>query len=166
MMPYAANGVVSQAVIDGGIEITDAQYLEAINGMMAGWVVTIDGGFHVGPIVPSEPEPEPPTEAEILAAQSLKLQGFTQLAAAQKTALTNRIGTINDAIEFEEATAEEIAELPIRQAQLTEWKRYAIYLGRVTTQAGWYATVEWPVQPAAGMDLTVSAVSRTTDQTS
>lgn len=93
----------------------------------------------------------------ILAAQSLKLQGFTQLAAAQKTALINRIGTINDAIEFEEATAEEIAELPIRQAQLTEWKRYAIYLGRVTTQEGWYAVVEWPTQPFQGMDLTVSA---------
>lgn len=101
----------------------------------------------------------PPTEAEILAAQSLKLQGFTQLAAAQKTALTNRIGTINDAIEFDEATPEEIAELPVRQSQLTEWKRYAIYLGRVTTQEGWYSVVVWPAQPTQGMDLTVSAAA-------
>lgn len=101
----------------------------------------------------------PPTEAEVLASQSLKLQGFTQLAAAQKASLTNRIGTINDAIEFEEATSAELAELPLRQAQLTKWKRYAVDLGRVTTQPGWYSSVVWPTQPTEGMDLTVSATA-------
>lgn len=95
----------------------------------------------------------------VLAIQSAKLQGFNQLAAAQKIALANRIGTLNDAIELEMATPEEIAELPIRQAQLLEWKRYAVYLGRVTSQAGWPPDVEWPVQPADGMDLTVSATA-------
>ena len=109
---------------------------------------------------PPEP-PVPPTEAEILAAQSLLLQQRTQLAAAQKTALSNRIGVLNDGIELGEATPAEIAELPVRQAQLIEWKRYALYLGRVTTQAGWYHTVDWPVQPTAGMDLSVSAVAKT-----
>lgn len=103
--------------------------------------------------------PPPPTEAEILAAQSLKLQRAIQLAAAQKTALTERISVINDAIDFEEATPEEIAELLVRQAQLTEWKRYAILLGRVTSQQGWPPEAEWPVQPSEGMDLTVSAVA-------
>lgn len=65
----------------------------------------------------------PPTETEILASQSLILQQATQLAATQKTALTNRIGTINDAIGFEEATPAESLELPVRQARLTKWKR-------------------------------------------
>lgn len=101
----------------------------------------------------------PPTEAQLLAIASAKLQTANQLAAAQKTALTNRIGVINDAIEFEEATPDELAELPVRQVQLTAWKRYAVLLGRVTAQPGWYATVDWPVQPTEGMDLTVSAVS-------
>lgn len=89
---------------------------------------------------------------------SAKLQALTHLAAAQKTALTNRIGTINDAIELEEATEQEIAELPVRKAQLVEWKKYAIYLGRVTTQEGWPPEVVWPQQPQDGMDLTVSAI--------
>ena len=156
-MPYAINGMISQDIIEGGIEITDEQYLEAINGMMAGLVVTIDGGFYVRATVP--PVPEPPTEAQKLAAQSARLQQFNYLAEDQKTALEKRVGVIKDAIEFEEATPAELAELPIRQAQLTAWKRYAIYLGRVTAQAGWYATVEWPVQPTEGMDLTVSAAT-------
>lgn len=96
-----------------------------------------------------------------LAINSATLQQATQLAAAQKTALSNRIGVLTDAVELEMATPEEEVELPVRQAQLLEWKRYAILLGRVTAQAGWYATVVWPVQPAEGMDLTVSAVAKT-----
>ena len=110
--------------------------------------------------------PPPPTSAEVLAANSSQLQQFTQLAAQQKTALTNRVSTLQDAVDLEEATPAEVVELPLRQAQLLEWKRYAIYLGRVTTQAGWHMTVDWPVQPAQGMDLTVSAVSRPTVQAS
>jgi len=96
---------------------------------------------------------------DVLALQSAKLQGLIRLAAAQKLSLTERISTINDAIELEMATPEEEVELPVRQAQLLEWKRYAVYLGRVTSQAGWPPEVTWPVQPAEGMDLTVSAVT-------
>jgi len=119
----------------------------------SGWVVTPDGsGWSFAPWTPP-----PPTAAEILASQSAKLQQLNQLAAAQKAALTNRIGVINDAIEFEEATPAELAELPVRQAQLTAWKRYAVLLGRVTTQEGWPPNVIWPEQPADGMDLSVSA---------
>lgn len=106
----------------------------------------------------SQPPESQPTEAEVLATQSAKLKFLTQLASSQKSSLTNRIDTLNDAIELEEATPAEIAELPVRQAQLLEWKRYAIYLGRVTGQAGWPPDAEWPVQPTSGMDLAVSAV--------
>lgn len=110
--------------------------------------------------------PPPPTPAEVLATQSAKLQQLNLLAAAQKTALTNRVGTLQDAVELEMATPDELVELPLRQAQLVEWKRYAVLLGRVTTQPGWPPEVTWPVQPAQGMDLTVSAVSRPTVQAS
>lgn len=105
------------------------------------------------------PPPPPLTPEQILAAQSAKLQGLTQLATAQKSALTNRIGTLNDAIELEMTTPEEEAELPIRVLQLKAWKTYAVLLGRVTSQVGWPPEVTWPVQPAEGMDLTVSATA-------
>lgn len=113
----------------------------------------LDGVFTAPVIVPI-----PPTEAEVLANQSAKLQGLTQLATAQKSALTNRISTINDAIELEMATPEEEIELPVRVLQLKAWKTYAVLLGRVTSQVGWPPEVTWPVQPTEGMDLTVSAV--------
>lgn len=99
----------------------------------------------------------PPTPEEVLASQSAKLQSLTQLANAQKLALTNRISTINDAIELEMATLEEETELPKRVLQLKAWKTYAVLLGRVTSQVGWPPDVEWPAQPLEGMDLTVSA---------
>ena len=99
-----------------------------------------------------------------LAINSTKLQSLTQLASLQKTSLTNRISTLNDAIELEMATPEEEAELPIRTLQLKAWKTYAVLLGRVTGQAGWPPEVIWPVQPADGMDLTVSAVAPSSPQ--
>lgn len=58
-MPYASENQISQSPIEGGIEITQAQYAEALAGMMEGKIVTIDGGFAV--INPPEPEqPEIP----------------------------------------------------------------------------------------------------------
>lgn len=99
------------------------------------------------------------TPEQELAQQSAALQGFTQLAAAQKNALTERISQIKDAIDFGDATPAEEEELPVRILQLAAWKRYSTLLGRVTAQAGWHETVIWPAQPTEGMDLTVSAVS-------
>lgn len=102
-------------------------------------------------------DPAPLTPADILANQSAILQGLTSECNAQKSALTNRISTIQDAIDLEMVTPEEEEELPVRQAQLKAWKTYGVLLGRVTTQAGWPPNVVWPTKPSAGMDLTVSA---------
>lgn len=115
----------------------------------------IDGGW----ILEDIPAPPEPTPAEILASQSLKLQGLTAECNAQKNALTNRISTLQDAIDLEMATPEEIAEKPARETQLKAWKTYGVLLGRVTTQAGWPPSVVWPTKPSAGMDLSVSASS-------
>lgn len=106
---------------------------------------------------------DPPPD--YLAINGAKLQQLIQLAAAQKSALANRIGDLESAIENigvegrEEyaATQAEEAEYPVRKTQLTKWKDYSISLGRVTAQPGWHTVVTWPVQPTSGMDLTVSA---------
>lgn len=95
---------------------------------------------------------------DYLAINSAKLQGFKYVAELQKSALASRISTLNDAIELEMATSEEEAELTLRANQLKQWKPYAVLLGRVATQSGWPEVVDWPEQPANGMDLTVSAV--------
>lgn len=103
---------------------------------------------------------QPPDADNTLQLAQEALRVANQLAANQKSALANRIGVINDAIEFGEATPEEIAELPQRTAQLTLWKKYAVQLGRVTSQAGWHLTIDWPVQPTEGMDLSTDPVGR------
>lgn len=128
-------------------------WVECSEDVRQGWTY-IDGVF--APYVPP-----PPTPAEVLATQSAKLQQLNQLAAAQKVALTNRVGVLLDAVELKMATPAEEIELPLRQAQLDEWKRYAVLLGRVTSQPGWPPEVTWPVQPSQGMDLTVSAARPT-----
>lgn len=126
-----------------------------IAGISQGWTaVETNGEWVFAPYVAPPPTPE-----QVLTSQSAKLVGLKQLAEAQKAALSNRIGTLKDAIELEMATPEEEAELPLRIAQLKAWKTYAVLLGRVTGQAGWPPDVEWPVQPTEGMDLTVSATA-------
>lgn len=122
-----------------------------------GWVLTVEGGsWTLAPYVAP-----PPTAAEILESQSAKLVSLKYLANAQKVALTNRISELSDAVEYEVATPEEEAELPVRVAQRKAWGLYSIDLGRVTSQEGWPPNVIWPQQPAEGMDLTVSAARST-----
>jgi hypothetical protein len=119
-----------------------------------------DGAFH-------EPAPIPPTDSEIRATNTSVLQQNNQLASQQKSALTNRISTLQDAIDnigvegMEDfaATPEEEAEFAKRKTQLTQWKNYAIALGRVTAQSGWALKVTWPAQPKDGMDLSTSPSS-------
>jgi len=59
-MPYAAEGQISTSPIPGGVKITDQQYQQALDGILQGQVVSVDGGFTVAdPPPPPEPEPEP-----------------------------------------------------------------------------------------------------------
>lgn len=152
----SATGIVISVVVwDGNTETwppPEGCIMAVLTGSAGiGWSYA-DGVFTPPPVTP-------PTDEQLIATNTSKLQQANQLANAQKTALTNRVGTLNDAIELEMATPEEVAELPVRQAQLLEWKRYAVYLGRVTQQSGWALTVAWPTEPSDGMDLTVNSSS-------
>ena len=75
---YAGEGCVGSEPFDGAIEISEAQYQAALNGMMAGKIVTVDGGFAVtDPPPPPAPEPEPEPEPVIpdsVSARQFKLQ--------------------------------------------------------------------------------------------
>lgn len=142
-----------------------AIFYEAPTAVSAGYTYK-DGKF----IAPEAPPVPPPTDAEIAAANTGILQRSNQLAALQKAALTNRIGTLQDAIdnigvegmEDYAATPAEQAEFTKRKTQLTQWKNYAIALGRVTGQAGWALKVTWPTEPKEGMDLGIAPTSAAT----
>ncbi|MFW9266522.1 tail fiber assembly protein [Pseudomonas sp. NR3] len=133
-MPFAANGIVQQDPINGGIEITFEQYTEAVEGMCSGLSVTIDDGFKVAPAPVPEPNiPNPPTPAELAA-----------IALSQRDSLlgsaTLRIGPLQDAIDLGEATPEEIN-------LLTRWKQYRVALNRIEQQAEFPVVIDWPVSP-------------------
>ena len=82
-MPYATTGGVSRADKSGDpawIEIDEGQYAQALDGMIAGKQVSIDGGFSlVDPPAPEEPpvpEPEEPQPRTILSSREY-LMRFT-----------------------------------------------------------------------------------------
>lgn len=147
------NGVVTGVILWDG-DLTNFQIPEGTTAINLPDDSPVGPGYTYDGTTFSAP---PLTPEELRAAQNSKLQGFTWQATAQKNALTVRIGTLNDAIDLGMATDAEVAELPVRNAQLKAWKTYAVLLGRVTSQPGWYTVVTWPDQPTDGMDLTVSA---------
>lgn len=65
-MPYAANGKVATDPFPGSVSITDEQYAAAIDGVIKGLVITIDGGFSLkepqGSESPGDPE-DPPQQS-------------------------------------------------------------------------------------------------------
>lgn len=133
-MPYAVNGIVSTAPLEGAIEITDQQYREAVDGMCAGMVVSIDGGFSVA--LPSVPEPPPvvPPTAEELRAEALAQRDGLMAAA------TARMTPLKYAVELGVATDAE-------EATLTAWKHYCVDLNRIEQQAGFPEHIDWPSTP-------------------
>jgi hypothetical protein len=64
-MPYAAEGQISTDPIDGGIEITDEQYAEAINAVISGKVIKIENGQMV---IADPPPPDNGGETDPIAA--------------------------------------------------------------------------------------------------
>lgn len=133
-MPYAANGKISQDRFEGAIEITDKQYVQALDGMCNGLEVTIQYGFKVASPVPVEPPPTPePTQAEQAA-----------LALTERDRLLSRaslrMAPLQDAIDLGSATQEEVASL-------NQWKQYRVDLNRIEQQETFPKRVKWPVAP-------------------
>ena len=107
-MPYAHDGRVSTSPIEGGVEITHEQYRAAIDGMIAGQVVTIEGGFAViDPPPPPEPEPTPDPEPEPVT-RIERRQGLRALLSQgiKRADIEAMISAIEDETEREIALAE------------------------------------------------------------
>lgn len=89
----------------------------------------------------------PPSPVDYLYVNTQELERLQRLANAQVAAVQGRVDALNDAVELDMATAAEIAEQPVRAAQLKAWKTYRILLGRVPTQADWPTSPVWPTVP-------------------
>ncbi|WJR28903.1 tail fiber assembly protein [Pseudomonas mosselii] len=135
-MPYAANGKIAEDKFAGSIKISTAQYAEALEGMCAGLVVTIDGGFKVSlPEVDELLTPALPTPDELRMYALAKRDGLLSRASL-------RMAPLQDAIDLESATQEEIAIL-------TLWRQYRVDLNRIDQQPGFPQAIIWPQAPDA-----------------
>lgn len=132
MKYYATHGVISQQPIEGGIEISREQYLEALAGIAKGHIVTIEEGFAVGPKPEPEkpepePKPEPPTPEQL-----------------EETARSERNRLIESIRWRIERNSDELA-LGIEPTEpLEPLLQYTQLLRDVPQQAGFPWDVEWP----------------------
>lgn len=161
-MPWAINGQISTDALPNGVQITDEQYTAALDGVLSGKLISIDGGFAIiDPPQPEAPtEPEPPTLEEIkstlkaeidTAAEAERLKyitpGFGQAMtymqkadeAARYLAASDPVATDYPLLSAEVSiTAPTLAEVAtIVNAAFTQWQRIgaAIEAARLGTKA-------------------------------
>lgn len=80
-------------------------------------------------------------EAKTLAATEQLLADVVAETASRRSAADQAIAPLQDAVDVEEATEDEVATLK-------EWKRYRIALNRLPEQAGYPSVIDWPAPPA------------------
>jgi hypothetical protein len=56
---------------------------------------------------------------------------------------TQQMGPLQDAVDLDEATPDEVASLKT-------WKQYRVSLNRIELQEGWPQEIQWPVAPVFG----------------
>lgn len=84
--------------------------------------------------LPPDPVAAPPTPAEVLASANSQRDILLGVAAL-------RIAPLQDAVDLGSATDADAANLML-------WKQYRVSVNRVSGQAGFPASIDWPVQPA------------------
>ena len=134
MKYYATEGRISQAPIEGSIEISAEQYQQALVGMAQGHIVTIEGGFAVGP-KPEKEKPEPePTEPPTL----------DDLAATARHHRDRLIESVRWRIERHR----DEVELGLEPTEPLEPLLHHVQALRdVPQQDGFPEEVEWPTEP-------------------
>lgn len=113
------------------VPIADRFHPEFVAGLVeipAGQEVVI-GGTYEGGVFGPVPPPPAVTAPEALAQRD----GLLAIATA-------RIAPLQDAVDLDQATAAEIA-------LLKKWKQYRVALNRIQDQAGFPASVDWPIAP-------------------
>lgn len=131
-MPYATNGGVTRndmAGQPGWIQITEEQYGEGVDGMLAGQLVSIEGGFSLvdapsldpdGPDVPSLPAvPQVVSNAQGQAALVLAGRWSDVLAYVES---------------IEDETQRQLAEIALHRTQY--WQRNSPFLAEAAAAIG------------------------------
>lgn len=84
-------------------------------------------------VMPAETLPLPPSVEEVTALAKVQRDKLLAIAA-------NRMGPLQDAVDIDQATADEATRLVL-------WKSYRIDLNRIEAQEAFPVTIDWPVSP-------------------
>lgn len=132
-MPFAGEDKIAQEEFAGSLEITEAQYAEALEALVSGRHVTVIEGFRIFEAVAEEYVPP-----------ELTLEDLRRIALGQRDDLLGiaalRIAPLQDAVDLDDATQEEVS-------LLKKWKQYRILLNRIHDQPEFPSSIEWPAEP-------------------
>lgn len=112
---------------DDAIEVDQGIWDQTLDQSEGIWKLNADGSITLHPF-------PLPTTAELSAAALAQRDRLLQVA-------TIRINPLQDAVDLDDATTEEVA-------LLKKWKQYRVALNRIEQQATFPSTIEWPVTPA------------------
>lgn len=110
------------------VEISDEVYDQMFAGQSAGKEIRAGSDGY-----PMLVDPPPPTVEQLTAAALSRRDGLLTLAAL-------RIAPLQDAVDLDDATAADIANLK-------KWKQYRVALNRIQEQATFPKNIAWPTQP-------------------
>lgn len=123
-MPYAIrNDLTGWRMVDG----------EHPNPENPSWVYPDYEIEHYSETLPPDAIAPEPTKEELTA--SANLERDSRLAEA-----AIRIAPLQDAVDLDEATDQEVADLKL-------WKQYRVLVNRVNAQPGFPSDISWPKRP-------------------
>lgn len=111
------------------VEISNDVYRSMFDGQTAGKQIV--AGKDGAPLLVDEPQP---TTEQMAASALVKCDSLLSLA-------TTRIAPLQDAVDLDDATARDIANLK-------KWKQYRVAVSRVSSQSTFPHQIVWPVEPS------------------
>ncbi|WP_208951211.1 tail fiber assembly protein [Rahnella sp. ChDrAdgB13] len=111
---------------DDAIAVSDDDYKALFEGQAKGKIITADSNGK-----PVLSDPPAPTQEELIAQATTQRDSLMAIA-------TSAIAPLQDAVDIDEATDEEIA-------LLKAWKKYRVALSRLDLSTA--PDIEWPTQP-------------------
>jgi len=121
---------IPEELKDSYVEISDDHYLAVINAASEGKVIVKDEDGY--PQIVDRPGPSKQELAAVVKNDQMQLLAYAAL----------KIAPLQDAVDLDDATAEE-------EALLKKWKQYRVALNRIDQQANYPTKVEWPAAPDA-----------------
>lgn len=93
-------------------------------------------------------EVKEPTFEMVLAQVMCRRVDMSGMATAKINSLVADVETLQDSIQLDLATDDQVQSLPSVQAELDAWRLYRVQLAQLDVQPGYPLAFDWPISPA------------------